>query len=169
MPLIINRQWVQDDVWQAINTAEQLAAVDDPCASLLVAFDLFEQQREVCLSRTGPLGLALDSHHVAASIAHALSRLTLITIEFPQVADGRGFSIARQLRSQFGYVGELRAVGDVTFDRLSYMEQVGFNALSVSDYPNTPTDETPIHPAFSEISASYHPQYHNDQSRSHDE
>ena len=44
-------------------------------------------------------------------LAPHLAKLGTIEIEFPGFADGRGFSIARQLRKHFGYKGDLIASG----------------------------------------------------------
>jgi uncharacterized protein (DUF934 family) len=69
-----------------------------------------------------PLALAAD----AAS-------LPVIAVDFPSFTDGRGYSIARLLRERVGYVGELRAIGDVQRDQLYYLSQVGFDAFAVRE------------------------------------
>tara|TARA_B110000090_G_scaffold155027_1_gene170289 strand:+ start:36190 stop:36453 length:264 start_codon:yes stop_codon:yes gene_type:complete len=56
----------------------------------------------------------------------------MIAIEFETFADGRGFSMARMLRRD-GYLGEIRAVGDVAMDRIDFMHRVGFNAFELRD------------------------------------
>jgi uncharacterized protein (DUF934 family) len=66
-----------------------------------------------------------------AVLGDKLSVLALIAVDFPAFADGRGYSIARLLRERLGFEGELRAVGDVLRDQLSYMAQVGFDAFAV--------------------------------------
>ena len=60
----------------------------------------------------------------------AVSTLPLIAVDFPNFADGRGYSIAYQLRARQGFEGELRAIGDVLRDQLFYMQRVGFNAFA---------------------------------------
>lgn len=56
-------------------------------------------------------------------------------IDFPVFSDGRGFSLARKLRMQ-GFEGTLAAVGDVTVDRVAYMQRVGFDAVQLKDSEN---------------------------------
>jgi len=65
--------------------------------------------------------------------------------------DGRGFSIARLLRSRYGYRGELRAVGEVTRDHLYYMEKCGFNAFEL----RAGEDAAEALAAFDDFSESY--------------
>ena len=61
----------------------------------------------------------------------AATALTLVALEFPKAADGRAYSIASILRSQFGFRGELRAVGDVQIDQLYFLRRVGFDSAQL--------------------------------------
>jgi uncharacterized protein (DUF934 family) len=61
-----------------------------------------------------------------------LPRLALIVLPFPAFTDGRAYSLARQIR-ETGFVGELRASGNVLPDQLQFMRQVGFDAFEVPD------------------------------------
>jgi phosphoadenosine phosphosulfate reductase len=56
----------------------------------------------------------------------------LVAIRFAKFTDGRGYSIARQLRGA-GFSGEIRAIGDVLADQAPLMLRAGFNALLVID------------------------------------
>ncbi|MBL4854610.1 MAG: phosphoadenylyl-sulfate reductase [Robiginitomaculum sp.] len=64
-------------------------------------------------------------------LAPHLAKLGTIEIEFPGFADGRGFSIARQLRKHFGYKGDLIASGPLIPDQYSFALQCGFDAVKV--------------------------------------
>ncbi|WOK36664.1 DUF934 domain-containing protein [Sphingomonas sp. C3-2] len=64
-----------------------------------------------------------------------LDRLALIEVSFPAFRDGRGYSAARILR-EAGYVGELRAEGDVLVDQISHMRRCGFDSFA----PRHPLD-----------------------------
>lgn len=55
-----------------------------------------------------------------------------IRIPFPSFADGRGFSIARQLRSM-GYTGRLRAVGHLISDQYLHARRAGFDEIEIDD------------------------------------
>lgn len=61
-----------------------------------------------------------------------LQTVALIAIEFSPFSDGRGYSIARILRRR-GYQGELRALGAVGRDQVSYLRRCGFTAYAVRD------------------------------------
>ncbi|KAK76349.1 DUF934 domain-containing protein, partial [Bordetella holmesii] len=49
----------------------------------------------------------------------------------PVYTDGRGYSLAQLLRRNFGWKGELRAVGDVMIDTIYYQARVGFDSFLV--------------------------------------
>lgn len=66
-------------------------------------------------------------------IGEALTQHKLVAIEFGNFVDGRGYSIARLLRTRFGFTGELRAMGNVLKDQLYYMQHCGFNAFEVEE------------------------------------
>lgn len=68
-----------------------------------------------------------------------LAHLSLIEIAFPSFRDGRGYSSARILR-EAGYVGELRAAGDVLIDQLLPMRRCGFDAFA----PEVPLDPAAV-------------------------
>ncbi len=50
-----------------------------------------------------------------------------VDIRFPKFNDGRGFSLATQLRERAGYAGKLRAVGDLIPDQAQHLIRVGFD------------------------------------------
>ncbi|MYM55736.1 DUF934 domain-containing protein [Thalassovita mangrovi] len=60
-----------------------------------------------------------------------LTALKLIAINFPSFADGRGFTIARQLR-RMGYQGRLRARGHVISDQYAMARRSGFDEVEIS-------------------------------------
>jgi uncharacterized protein (DUF934 family) len=57
--------------------------------------------------------------------------LKIIRIDFPGFADGRGFTIARQLRLR-GYTGRLRAKGHVLPDQYAMARRAGFDEVEIS-------------------------------------
>ncbi len=56
----------------------------------------------------------------------------LIRVDFPSFADGRGFTIAKQLRLQ-GFTGRLRAKGHVISDQYAMARRAGFDEVEISD------------------------------------
>ena len=77
--------------------------------------------------------LRLEPGDDPAKIADALGGVTRVEVNFPKFGDGRGYSIAKLLRTRYGYKGELRAVGQITRDHLYYMERVGFDAFELRE------------------------------------
>ncbi len=61
------------------------------------------------------------------------SALRIIRVDFPNFADGRGFTIARALRLR-GYKGRLRAHGHVIADQYAMARRAGFDEVEVSDH-----------------------------------
>ncbi|WP_022682726.1 DUF934 domain-containing protein [Sphingobium bisphenolivorans] len=70
----------------------------------------------------------IEAGEDARELLPYLDRLSLVEVNFPAYGDGRGYSAARILR-EAGYVGELRAVGDVLVDQLSAMRRCGFDSF----------------------------------------
>ena len=54
----------------------------------------------------------------------------MIRVDFPNFADGRGFTIARQLRWR-GYTGRLRAKGHVIADQYAMARRSGFDEVEI--------------------------------------
>jgi len=96
------------------------------------------------------IGLLVTGDDDLSQIASLLKSVALIAIDFPVLRDGRGFSIARNITRR-GYTGEVRAVGDVSYDRLDNMHRSGFNAYQLPDQNFGPQTLK----AFSEISVNY--------------
>ncbi|AQU82425.1 MAG: DUF934 domain-containing protein [Halomonas sp.] len=66
-------------------------------------------------------------------LGQQLSTTSAIAVDFPAFTDGRGYTIARLLRERYGYMGEVRAVGDVLVDQLDYMRRCGFTTMALRD------------------------------------
>lgn len=56
----------------------------------------------------------------------------MVKIGFPSSADGRGFTLARQLRAM-GYAGRLRAQGHVLADQYAMARRAGFDEVEIDD------------------------------------
>ncbi len=67
-----------------------------------------------------------------SEIAERLQALAMIRIHFPSFADGRGFTLARQLR-HMGYGGRLRAFGHVLADQYAMARRSGFDEVEIGD------------------------------------
>lgn len=76
--------------------------------------------------------LLLSVEDDLAEIANHFGTLTLIVVPFTSSADGRGFSMAAELRA-FGYLGHLRAQGHILVDQLRAAIRCGFDDIEISD------------------------------------
>jgi uncharacterized protein (DUF934 family) len=91
------------------------------------------------LDQSNATTVRLEVGEDARALIPYLDRLSLIEIAFPAFRDGRGYSSARILR-EAGYVGELRAAGDVLVDQIHYMRRCGFDAFA----PDKPLDPAAV-------------------------
>ncbi len=61
-----------------------------------------------------------------------LAGVEMVRVDFPGFADGRGFTIARQLRLA-GFKGRLRAKGHVISDQYAMARRCGFDEVEISE------------------------------------
>lgn len=132
MPDIIKNKTVVADDWTILRLAEGETAdtVIVPEGRVVVPLTVWKAQR-AALQQRSDLGVWLASDERAEELKGELERFQVIAVDFPKFADGRGYSIAYNLRARLGYTGQLRAVGDVLRDQLFYMQRVGFDAFAV--------------------------------------
>ena len=106
-------------------------AVLPPSGDVLVSLARFEAERETLFERDSDLGVWLEASASPTAIAGDLDRIALIALDFPVFSDGRAYSSARLLRERFGYKGELRAIGDVLCEQLTFMLRSGFDSFEM--------------------------------------
>lgn len=131
--IIKNKAVVTDD-WTVLRLAENDTpeTVTVPAGKLIVPLKVWQAQRS-SLEGRADLGVWIGSSERPEELKADISRFSLIAIDFPKFADGRGYSLAYNLRARLGYTGELRAIGDVLRDQLFYMQRVGFDAFAVRE------------------------------------
>lgn len=135
--LIIKDKAVVSDDWSVFrpsdgDTAETVAV---PEGKIIVPLKVWQAQHSKLRGRK-ELGVWLASDERPESLKDDLAAFQVIAVDFPKFADGRGYSIAFNLRARLGYTGELRAIGDVLRDQLFYMQRVGFNVFAVRSDKN---------------------------------
>ena len=128
--IIKDKAIVRDD-WSLLQLPEGEAAadLDVPAGKQIVPLATWLAQRERLRER-GDVGVWIASHEQPEALRDDVGALPLIAVDFPKFTDGRGYSIAYNLRHRLGYAGELRAIGDVLRDQMFYMLRVGFNAFA---------------------------------------
>ncbi len=123
MQIIKNRALVEDS-WQLLEMDQPLVEGD-----IIVPFERWLSEREQLLAHQGAVGVKISGGQAFSELIKELAHFDLIALDFEKFADGRGYSYARLLRERYHYSGELRAVGDVMHDQLSYMERCGINSF----------------------------------------
>ncbi|SHL41008.1 DUF934 domain-containing protein [Roseibium suaedae] len=74
--------------------------------------------------------LVSPGDNVEDIVAH-LDKLALVAVDFPKFSDGRGFSSARVLREEFGYKGDIRAVGFYILDQIPLLRRCGVSSFEI--------------------------------------
>jgi len=130
-PQIIKGRAVVDDDWSVLRLDEGQTAetVEIPAGRIIVPLSVWLARRDALAART-ELGVWLAPDDSAAVLKDDLQRFAVIAIDFPKFTDGRGYSIAYNLRRRLGWTGELRAIGDVLRDQLFQMARCGFDAYA---------------------------------------
>jgi len=100
---------------------------------VILSLSRFQTEGEGLLAAGRPVGVRIKSNEEVEGLAYDLPRLALVALEFPKFRDGRAFSSAMLLRERYGYVGEVRAVGEVLREQANFMLRCGFNAFEPSD------------------------------------
>ncbi len=132
--MLIKDKSIVEDEWTVLRLKEGEAAdsVTVPAGRVIVPLPVWNCQHESLQGRSG-LGLWLASFERAEDIPDDVSRFPVIAVDFHKYTDGRGYTLAYRLRNQFGFRGELRAMGDVLRDQLFYLQRVGFDAFAVRE------------------------------------
>ncbi len=127
------------DGWKTLILAKSDTphSVKLPVGPVLVPLSVWQARRAELIHREyehgWPLGVWLAAEESPEAIGRDIDDFTVIAVEFDKFADGNSYSTARLLRERYGYKGELRAIGDVPHDKLTYQHQVGFDAFAVRD------------------------------------
>lgn len=128
---IIKDRVVVNDDWSVLRPEEGYVpeAVEVPVGKFIVPLTVWQAQGDR-LQKRGDVGVWIASSERPEVLKGQLANIPVIAVDFPKFADGRGYSIAFNLRTRLGYEGELRAIGDVLRDQLFYMQRVGFNSFA---------------------------------------
>jgi uncharacterized protein (DUF934 family) len=130
MAKLIKNRSIAEDSWHLLRDVSDLDAIADRTAqALIVPLAFWLEHRQELKQRSGKTAVWLESNELPAALGEDLHSFALIALNFPVFSDGRAYSSARELRSNFMFKGELRAIGDVLRDQLFYMARCGFDAF----------------------------------------
>lgn len=116
-----------EDRWKRVGDEAPLPETGD----VLVSLGRFLEEKQALLARAGDVAVWLRSDETPTSLVGFLDRLAMIALDFPIFRDGRSYSSARILRERMGYKGELRAIGDVLCEQLTFMLRSGFTTFEM--------------------------------------
>lgn len=126
MPLLRKNQIIED-AWVEVGDDAPLPGE----GNVIISLGRLNSETAALTGRNTPLGVLLNSDTKIEDVLPYLDRLSLIAIDFPKYRDGRGFTLARGLVEQYGFIGEIRAVGAVLPDQHPYLIRCGFTTVTL--------------------------------------
>jgi uncharacterized protein (DUF934 family) len=128
--IIKGREVVADD-WSVLRLEEtdNAESVAVPEGRIIVPLAVWLAQRDG-LAERAEIGVWIGADERPETLKGELDKFAVVAVDFPKFTDGRGYSIAFNLRKRLAYKGELRAIGDVLRDQLFSMHRVGFDAYA---------------------------------------
>ena len=127
MPLIDRTGRGIPDHWQLLAEDASLP----PSGPVVLPLQRWLAERDRLRLRGELNGVFLRSDESVADIEKDVRFIDLIILEFPKFTDGRPYSAARLLRERYGYVGELRGVGEILRDQLGFLRRCGFDSFAL--------------------------------------
>ena len=116
MTQIITKDGFTDETW--------------PESGVILDFENFWQGQDLPIEE--PVGVEFEPASDPANLIPWFDKVEMVVIPFASSADGRGFSLARQLR-QLGYQGVIRAKGHVLVDQFRAALRVGIDQIEIDD------------------------------------
>lgn len=152
MPKLIKDGGLIENKWKLFDKEAGLEEInsinDDKC---ILPLKLWLENKDLLSKKTGDIGIWLDSDESPLLLKEDANSFPVIALNFPIFRDGRSFSHAAILRQQLNFSGDLRAIGDVQRDQLSYMLSCGFSSFLVPEE----ADEEVLLAGFHDFSENY--------------
>lgn len=127
---VIKDKKLVEDGWNVLHLHEGDAAdsIEVPAGKVLIPLAVWRSQFDRLNARK-EVGLWLAGSERIEEVPGDIRHFPLIAVDFHKFTDGRGYTLAYRLRKQYGYGGELRAIGDIQQDQLFYLQRVGFDSF----------------------------------------
>ncbi len=116
-------------VFKLTSSDHQVSVAKAPETVCMVTIDDLARGPEGMSVITGPIGLEIATDCDLDAIAPYIDQLALVIIRFEAFKDGRGFSTARLLRDRYGFLGDIRAAGNLLLDQIQFLIRVGFSSV----------------------------------------
>ncbi|EAT10849.1 DUF934 domain-containing protein [Bermanella marisrubri] len=127
MQNLINDSEVLQNDWAIIDSVDALQSAS---GKVIVTTDLLEDAKA---NSDLTVGILLNGDADLEELKDEIGNATIVAINFPAFADGRGYSLARLLKERYDYQGEIRAIGDVLIDQLHFMKRCGFDTYLLKE------------------------------------
>jgi len=113
----------------------ELAADAGPAEgeTILVSFERLAEEGEAFFEQAGRVGVLLNTEMSFTELEPYANKIAFVAIDFPAFGDGRGFSLAVRLRKDFGFKGEIRAVGNTIPDQAQFLMRAGFDTIETKE------------------------------------
>lgn len=118
----------QEDHWHPVSGEDGPQVHPDNKGNCLLSLEQWHAVRDGWPANLA-VALELSNTVDVLTLASDLSRIAMISLQFPKWVDGRAYTQARLLRQRLGFKGEIRAKGDVLVDMMQLLERTGFNAV----------------------------------------
>lgn len=145
---VLRKRAVVEDDWILL----QDGAAEVPAGGRwIVPLARWRAERAALLARAEAVGVLLPNTEDVEAVWAEIRERPLIALHFPTFSDGRALSQAVVLRNRLGFVGELRAVGDVIRDLVFWLGRCGFDAI----VPRADQDPEACRRALDELGEAY--------------
>ena len=149
----IKAREILDNDFIHIAETEDLAVADLPAGNISVPLNFWMGNKQGIRERAGIIAVQIASDEAVEELADDLVEIDMVVLPLVNFVDGRSYSHAYKLRLRHHFKGEIRAVGDVHFDQLSFLARVGCDAFELPDGE----DQQAALRAFNEFSEVYQP------------
>ncbi len=146
-PQVLRRGSVVEDDWTLLDGD----AAPPAGGRAIVPLARWRSERSALLSAATAVGVLLSNSEDVEAVYPEIRDRPLIALQFPAFADGRALSQAVVLRNRLGFIGELRAVGDIVRDLVFWLGRCGFDTI----VPRRDQDLEACRLALGELQASY--------------
>lgn len=146
MPIIKDQQ-ITENTWSYVEDGQPL-----PQGDITVSLARWNQEQAQLQQHSGKIGIRLAPTDRLETLGNS-QQPDLVELNFPFFGDGRLFSLARLLRDQHGYQGEIRATGNFLADQVFYLHRVGVDTFEFAN----PKDIQLALTAINDFSFSYQP------------
>jgi len=130
--VITKAQVINNDLLHIAET-EELCLADLPNGKISVPLNIWLDHKSELIERDIKVAVQIAADEDPSDLSNDLDDIDIIVLPFVTYVDGRSYSHAHKLRTQLKFSGQIRAVGDVHYDQLDFLNRVGCDAFELPD------------------------------------